>query len=180
MFLMDLLSAADAGKSTEIVPCLAPANDLAERSNGQHCPLNRSRTRRTTNLSRGILTCELLFLLTAFSAGSLLRMATKLITVLEEDLDGTEAEETVSFQLDDTTYEIDLNATHSAELRSILGPYIEAGRKQRSSATAKRTTAWTSGPTTAQVRAWAQEQGIKVNDRGRVGADLLAQYAAAH
>lgn len=86
----------------------------------------------------------------------------------------------MSFQLDDTIYEIDLNAAHAAELRSILGPYIEAGRKQRSSATAKRTAARTSGPTTAQVRAWAQEQGIKVNDRGRVGADLLAQYAAAH
>lgn len=89
MFLMNLLSEAeaeteaDARKSTEIVPCLAPVNDLAERSNGQHCPLIRSRTRRTTNLSRGILTCELLFLLTAFSAGTLLRMATKMIQSLK-------------------------------------------------------------------------------------------------
>ncbi|UKA69073.1 Lsr2 family protein (plasmid) [Arthrobacter sp. FW306-05-C] len=107
-------------------------------------------------------------------------MATKLITVLEDDLDGTEAVETVSFQLDDTTYEIDLNAIHAAELRSILEPYIMAGRKQRNSGTAKRTPARTSGPTTAQVRAWAQEQGINVNNRGRVGADLLAQYEAAH
>jgi hypothetical protein len=31
----------------------------------------------------------------------------------------------------------------------------------------------------AAVRAWAKSKGIKVNERGRIGADLLEQYAAA-
>lgn len=108
-------------------------------------------------------------------------MATKLITVLEDDLDGSQAEETVSFQLDGTAYDIDLNAAHADELRSALRPYIQAGRKQRSYiATRRRPAPHGGGPTTAQVRAWAQEQGIPVNNRGRVGADILAQYKAAH
>ncbi|TPV47489.1 Lsr2 family protein [Pseudarthrobacter phenanthrenivorans] len=108
-------------------------------------------------------------------------MATKLITVLVDDLDGSEAEETVSFQVDGVTYDIDLNATHAGELRSILRPYIQAGRKQRTATASRRRAAPTdSRPTSAQVRAWAQEQGIAVNNRGRVGAEILAQYEAAH
>ena len=34
-------------------------------------------------------------------------------------------------------------------------------------------------PRTADVRAWAAGQGIKVSDRGRLSADLIAKYTAA-
>ncbi len=35
-------------------------------------------------------------------------------------------------------------------------------------------------PSTAQVRAWAVGQGYAVSDRGRIRADVVAAYAAAH
>ena len=35
-------------------------------------------------------------------------------------------------------------------------------------------------PSTSQVRQWAREQGVPVGDRGRIPADLVAQYLAAH
>lgn len=35
-------------------------------------------------------------------------------------------------------------------------------------------------PSTSQVRAWAREQGVAVGDRGRLPADLVAQYLTAH
>jgi hypothetical protein len=35
-------------------------------------------------------------------------------------------------------------------------------------------------PTPAQLRRWALEQGLPVSDRGRVPADVLAAYEAAH
>ncbi|MDQ0673980.1 hypothetical protein QFZ36_001541 [Pseudarthrobacter siccitolerans] len=108
-------------------------------------------------------------------------MAIKQIMILVDDLDGSDADETVSFALDGNPYEIDLNSSHAEELRSILRPYVEAGRKEAPRArTKRRPTRENIAPTTAQVRAWAQAQGITVNNRGRVGAEILAQYEAAH
>jgi hypothetical protein len=108
-------------------------------------------------------------------------VATKQITILVDDLDGSEAEETVNFALDGNSYEIDLNSSHAEELRSILRRYLMAGRKDSSRARPnRRSTGKNAAPTTAQVRAWAQAQGITVNNRGRVGAEILAQYEAAH
>lgn len=34
-------------------------------------------------------------------------------------------------------------------------------------------------PSTSQVRHWARERGVPVGDRGRLPADLVAQYLAA-
>ena len=42
--------------------------------------------------------------------------------VLEDDLDGSVADETVTFALDGVTYEIDLNAKNAGELRDALAP----------------------------------------------------------
>jgi ABC-type Fe3+-citrate transport system substrate-binding protein len=33
---------------------------------------------------------------------------------------------------------------------------------------------------TADVRAWARSKGIQVNERGRISADVVAKYEAAH
>jgi len=30
------------------------------------------------------------------------------------------------------------------------------------------------------VRAWAKEQGLKISERGRIGAEIMQQYEAAH
>ena len=35
-------------------------------------------------------------------------------------------------------------------------------------------------PSTSQVRQWAREQGMPVGDRGRIPAELVAQYLAAN
>ena len=45
-------------------------------------------------------------------------MAQRVNIVLEDDLDGSEADETVTFALDGVTYEIDLNAKNAAALDS--------------------------------------------------------------
>ncbi len=44
-------------------------------------------------------------------------MAQKIQTFFIDDLDGSEAEGTVLFGLDDTHYEIDLSTGHAKELR---------------------------------------------------------------
>lgn len=105
-------------------------------------------------------------------------MAIKLITVLEHDLDGSEAAETIIFALDGSAFEIDLNSSHAQELRAALGPYIDAARKVPAGLQPKRQSRNT-GATPAKIRAWAHEQGLAVNSRGRINADVLAQHEAA-
>jgi hypothetical protein len=47
-------------------------------------------------------------------------MAKKTVVLLEDDIDGSEATETLSFALDGSEYEIDLNEGHAKELREAL------------------------------------------------------------
>jgi hypothetical protein len=58
--------------------------------------------------------------------------ATKITVVLEDDLDGGPADETVRFAIDGTSYEIDLSTTNAAAFRQQLAPTSNtpAGRAQ--------------------------------------------------
>jgi Lsr2 len=96
-----------------------------------------------------------------------------------DDIDGSEAEGTVRFGLDGVDYEIDLNKKHADQFAKALGPYLGAARKVSLS----RRTVRGSRPARhnqSDVRAWARAQGLKVSDRGRIPADVLATYEAAH
>jgi hypothetical protein len=107
-------------------------------------------------------------------------MAIRRITILEDDLDGSDADETVMFALDGKAYEIDLTDKHASDLRSAFRPYIEAGRKVSSSRIKGRSTRAGKAPSSAQVRAWAEDQGLPVNSRGKIRADILERYQATH
>lgn len=102
--------------------------------------------------------------------------------VLEDDLDGGKADETVSFALDGSTYEVDLSKKNAAKLRDAITPYVGAARKltgraaRRSAARSRNS----GGQSASTVRAWAHEAGYEVSDRGRVPADVRAAYEAAN
>ena len=51
-------------------------------------------------------------------------MAQKVNIVLVDDIDGSEAEETITFGIDGANYEIDLNAKNAGKLRDALATYI--------------------------------------------------------
>jgi hypothetical protein len=109
-------------------------------------------------------------------------MAQKIQTFFVDDLDGSEAEGTVLFGLDGTQYEIDLSTHHAKELRTALARYIDAGRKatgarRRTGQNGRKVSA--NGISNTEVRAWAKAQGLAVKERGRIPADLIAQYQAA-
>lgn len=106
-------------------------------------------------------------------------MAIRRIIVLEDDIDGSAAEETVRFALDGNSYEIDLNSAHAEELRATLAPYASAGRRTPGSAGKTRRPA--SGRSrSAEIRAWAQAQGLSLNSRGAISREITAKYDAAH
>lgn len=106
-------------------------------------------------------------------------MVTRTVIELIDDLDGSEAIETVFFGLDGNEYEIDLAGRNAEELRGVLAKFIEAGRKtnpkKAGAVTARRLTPAADFKT---VRAWAVENGIAVNGRGRVKDDIVQQYLA--
>lgn len=104
-------------------------------------------------------------------------MAQRVLVTMVDDLDGGEATETVTFALDGITYEIDLSEKNAAKLRKSLEPFAEKGRRIGKQG-GKRKSGGSSGKA-AQVRAWAAEQGIAVPAKGRVPADVAAQYDAA-
>jgi hypothetical protein len=109
-------------------------------------------------------------------------VAQKTVVTLVDDLDGGSAEETVSFALDGTAYEIDLSTANAARLRDELAEWVgharKAGRQAAVKAGTKRKSA---GPLVdpAAVRAWAKGRGISVNVRGRVPASVVEQFIAA-
>lgn len=103
-------------------------------------------------------------------------MAQKVSIVLVDDIDGTDAEETVSFALDGRDYEIDLNSKNAAKLRDALAPYL--GHARRAGGRKRGRTG--GGPSPADIRAWARENGFDVPDRGRVSQQVKDAYVAAH
>lgn len=108
-------------------------------------------------------------------------MAQRVNIVLVDDIDGSDAAETVSFGLDGTSYEIDLNEKHAAKLRDALANYVGHARKVSGGRrTRSRASASSSGASAADVRAWARENGYAVPDRGRIPADVRSAYDAAH
>ncbi len=104
-------------------------------------------------------------------------MAQRVHVVLEDDLDGSKAEETVKFGLDGSNYEIDLSKKNAARLRDSLGKYVEVARRSQARKSGRRRSA---GPDAATIRQWARENGMEVSERGRVPAEVREAYEAAH
>ncbi len=105
-------------------------------------------------------------------------MAQRVNIVLVDDIDGSDAVETVAFGLDGTSYEIDLNDKHAAKLRDALASYVGHGRKvsggRRTRSAAKAAT----GTSAKEIRDWARSNGFKVPDRGRIPADVREAFEA--
>jgi hypothetical protein len=110
------------------------------------------------------------------------QMAQKVNIILVDDIDGSEATETISFGLDGTTYEIDLNDKNAAKLRDALATYVGHGRKVGAAPRRGRRTAAASmnGPSAKEVREWARANGHDVPDRGRVSAEVREAYEKAN
>jgi hypothetical protein len=123
-------------------------------------------------------------------------MAQRTVVQLLDDLDQSEANETVEFGLDGVTYEIDLSEEHAAALRDALGDYIEharrtGGRRRASPGGSSRGRARDRGNGTGgrapvnreqnqAIREWARRQGMTVSERGRIPREVTEAYHRAH
>ncbi len=104
-------------------------------------------------------------------------MAKKIVVEIVDDLDGSGAAATVGFGLDGVSYEIDLSEENAAQLRADLSRWVQAARKVTGARkVASKPTRGTSDA--AAIRAWARGKGIEVSERGRIPAEIRAQYLA--
>lgn len=109
-------------------------------------------------------------------------MAQKVNIVLVDDLDGSEASESVTFGLDGATYEIDLNDDHANTLREALSGFVGHARKVSGSnrRTARKASGGGSSTNTKAVREWAKKKKMDISERGRIPAEVQKAYDAAH
>jgi len=115
-------------------------------------------------------------------------MAQKTQVILTDDLDGSEATQTITFAFQGTSYEIDLNDEHAASIEESFAEWISNARKTtggRSGGAPARSSSSRSSSSPKRsdldaVRAWARENGHEISDRGRVSNKVLEAYDAAH
>lgn len=114
-------------------------------------------------------------------------MAQRTQVVLEDDLEGGPASETVTFALDGVTYEIDLHEDNAQRLRDDLAPWIAHGRRSGGRKLSRRRGVSAPPPAPAgrrtdigEVRQWARDHGFQVSDRGRVSTAVQEAYDQAH
>ena len=111
-------------------------------------------------------------------------MARQMVEALVDDLDGSEAVETVAFGLDGKAYKLDLNKKNAAALRKLLARYVEAvpraGRSSRAAAATKVRSAAkkksTRGYDVAELREWAGANKIPIPARGRIPRAVVDEF----
>ena len=125
-------------------------------------------------------------------------MAQKVVVSLVDDLDESDADETVEFGLDGVTYEIDLTDAHATSLRDTLASYVAAARRtggRRRTASARPASGGSAtrpaaarGSAPARVdreqnqaiRECARREGWTVSARGRIPAEVANAYQQAN
>lgn len=108
-------------------------------------------------------------------------MAQKVKIILEDDLTGGPAEETIQFGLDGKNYEMDLSTENAARLREAVRPFAEKAREVQVGKRGKSKKGGNPQPDgeTPKIRAWAQENGYTISARGRVHQHTKDAYYAA-
>ena len=117
-------------------------------------------------------------------------MASRTTVTLVDDLDGTEAEQSVLFGFEGVDYEIDLSSVHAQALRDALAPYTAAARRTGGRRATRRPAASRSsgngggvGPVrtrsaNGEIRAWAVGHGMTLAERGRIPARVIEAFEA--
>jgi len=103
---------------------------------------------------------------------------------LIDDIDGSEAEEQVEFAVDGRSFEIDLSTANGTRLREVLAPFVSAARRtggrRNSPSAAPVSRPGTDREQNQAIREWAQQQGMKISERGRIPSNVLEAYHQNH
>lgn len=110
-------------------------------------------------------------------------MARREITQYFDDIDNTPLTEQdlhlVRFGFEGTDYILDLSEGNAREFQRVLEPYLNAARKVTAPRVTRRESVSTRGNSRA-IRQWAQDQGLKVANRGKIPHEIIDAFNKAH
>ncbi len=117
-------------------------------------------------------------------------MARQITERLIDDLDGSDATQTVEFAYKGKSYTLDLNDNNASDFEDALARYIAAAGKpdtaqsSRGGRGGKRQAPASAGRSDGDyspkdVRAWAQANDVEVPARGRIPGKVIEQYKAS-
>jgi hypothetical protein len=98
--------------------------------------------------------------------------------ILEDDLDGGPADESVTFSLAGQDYVIDLSSGNADRFRGALADYIRYARKAPANGKRKPARNTDARQRSASLREWAGSHGYQVSARGRIPREIKRAYAA--
>ncbi|MGU3500881.1 histone-like nucleoid-structuring protein Lsr2 [Mycobacterium sp. C31M] len=115
-------------------------------------------------------------------------MAERIVRQLIDDIDGSEIAagggERVEFSVQGIEYRIDLTNANIAKLNKVLKPYVDAAAKVRKPGPRRVKKAGSNSASSKEqlsaVREWARKKGYEVSDRGRIKAEIVEAFEAAH
>ncbi|MFI7644225.1 Lsr2 family protein [Nonomuraea sp. NPDC049400] len=106
-------------------------------------------------------------------------MAKQIQEILIDDVDGGEANETVSFAIDGSSYEIDLSDLNAKKLRDALTPFVQNARRAGAVSARRRGRGGArtmSREKSAEIRQWAKAHGLPVSERGRIASTVVEKF----
>jgi len=108
-------------------------------------------------------------------------LATRIVTEVRDDLDGSDATQAVRFALDGVEYEIDLSERNANRFRQSIAEFVGharkvSGRRDRKPDLSVGADMSEAGP----MRRWLMEYGYDVSERGRIPAWLQQVYHDRH
>ncbi|MGL5406722.1 MAG: histone-like nucleoid-structuring protein Lsr2 [Propionibacteriaceae bacterium] len=107
-------------------------------------------------------------------------MAQRVNVMLIDDVDGSPADETVSFALDGVQYEMDLTKENAEILRVSFGEWVSKARRVGGRKNSGKAVRFAARDNNEEIRTWARDNGHDVKERGRIPLSLIQAYDAAH
>jgi len=103
------------------------------------------------------------------------------VTQRIDDIDGSTDARPVPFTIDGVSYTLDLAEPNALALYAALEPYITAARRTSGPARSSGRSRTRAGQREREaIREWANANGHPVGERGRIPADVVDAYNAAH
>lgn len=102
------------------------------------------------------------------------------ITKIVDDIDGSDATDTLQFSWGADDYTIDLNDENAQEFRTMMALYVAHATKVRQEVkpAGKRSGPVRTASELNEIRVWAREHGFEVSSVGRIREEIITAYEA--
>ena len=105
-------------------------------------------------------------------------MATK--TILIDDLDGSEANQTIAFVINGDAYTIDLSNDNANKFFTDIQPYVKAAQNRKRQKISVIQGEVIAVEQRSAIREWAKKNGLEISARGRIPKEIIEAFNKEH